>query len=150
MDSICIERKYVLDDGNILNEGTHMNERTFSRFCMKYKKKLNSCYTYKFYSLNHNKFTLIYKIFLFILSKGNNFEKELEAEAQNPTYVEHADSQQDKDASVGEWGDVVDGIDVGNVIKDVLLTLRDHPEIVRKLIEGMNIVMRIKHWPGIY
>lgn len=67
--------------------------------------------------------------------QGNNFEKELEAEAQNPTYVEHADSQQDKDASVGEWGDVVDGIDVGNVIKDVLLTLRDHPEIVRKLIE---------------
>jgi hypothetical protein len=74
--------------------------------------------------------------FLKILSKGNNFEKELEAEAQSPTYEEQTDSKHDEDTSVGEWGDVVDGIDVGNVIRDVLLTLRDHPEIVRKLIEG--------------
>lgn len=74
--------------------------------------------------------------FFKILSKGNNFEKELEAEAQSPTYEEQTDSKHDEDKSVGEWGDVVDGIDVGNVIRDVLLTLRDHPEIVRKLIEG--------------
>lgn len=53
--------------------------------------------------------------------------------------MEQTDSQHGEDESVGEWGDVVDGIDVGNVIRDVLLTLRNHPEIVRKLIEGMNI-----------
>jgi hypothetical protein len=52
-------------------------------------------------------------------------------------------SKHDEDKSVGEWGDVVDGIDVGNVIRDVLLTLRDHPEIVRKLIEGACYVYNI-------
>jgi hypothetical protein len=55
---------------------------------------------------------------------------------QTVAMTEQTDSKHDEDKSVGEWGDVVDGIDVGNVIRDVLLTLRDHPEIVRKLIEG--------------
>ncbi|XP_052106819.1 uncharacterized protein LOC127739238 [Mytilus californianus] len=61
-----------------------------------------------------------------------NLEKELES--QKPTITKSSDNSEDKDD--GEWGNAAKGIDVGNVIRDVLLTLRDHPEIVRKLIAG--------------
>lgn len=62
-----------------------------------------------------------------------NLEKELES--QKPTITKSSENNEDNDDE--EWGNAAKGIDVGNVIRDVLLTLRDHPEIVRKLIAGM-------------
>ncbi|XP_076100467.1 uncharacterized protein LOC143069625 [Mytilus galloprovincialis] len=59
-----------------------------------------------------------------------NLEKELES--QKPKITKSSENSEDNDDE--EWGNAAKGIDVGNVIRDVLLTLRDHPEIVRKLI----------------
>ncbi|XP_063418723.1 uncharacterized protein LOC134701501 [Mytilus trossulus] len=70
-----------------------------------------------------------------------NLEKELES--QKPTITKSSENSEDNDD--GEWGNAAKGIDVGNVIRDVLLTLRDHPEIVRKLIadEERNLAEQV-------
>lgn len=78
-------------------------------------------------------------------AKDKKFEEELEAEAKKPAAGKNTYVSREYDTPVGQWGDSVNGIDVGNVIRDVLLTLRDHPEIVRKLIadEERNLAEKI-------
>ena len=67
-----------------------------------------------------------------IIQKSNHLEEELEAEAKHKTLSKPKSDIKDSYQS----SDGVNGIEVGNVIRDVLLTLRDHPEIIRKLIAG--------------
>lgn len=64
------------------------------------------------------------------IDEVNNLEKELKL--QKPIQAQTFHTKDSEDST--DWGDRINGINVGNVIRDVLITLRDHPEIVQKLI----------------
>ena len=71
-------------------------------------------------------------------SKSRQYSSDLDESSPIESIEDVTESEDDDDRSITE--DEIYDITVGDVIRDVLLTLRDHPEIVKQLIASKENV----------